>query len=51
MDIVNIETHVFQDNKIIHKPLKNIIMGLYKLFDEGIVNCRDHAVRQQQSPF
>ena len=22
--------------------------GLYKLFDEGIVNCRDHVVRMQQ---
>lgn len=29
---------------------KNIhwIPGLYKLFDEGIVNCRDHVVRMQQ---
>ena len=26
----------------------NIIPGLYKLFDEGIVNCRDHVVRLQQ---
>jgi DNA topoisomerase II len=23
--------------------------GLYKLFDEGIVNCRDHVVRMQQA--
>ena len=31
--------------------LKNIqyIPGLYKLFDEGIVNCRDHVIRQQQA--
>lgn len=29
---------------------KNIsyIPGLYKLFDEGIVNCRDHVVRMEQ---
>jgi DNA topoisomerase-2 len=29
---------------------KNIsyIPGLYKLFDEGIVNCRDHVIRMQQ---
>ena len=29
---------------------KNIsyIAGLYKLFDECIVNCRDHAVRMEQ---
>jgi DNA topoisomerase II len=35
-------------NKII---LKNIhyIPGLYKLFDEGIVNCRDHVVRMLQA--
>ena len=23
--------------------------GLYKLFDEGIVNCRDHVIRMQQA--
>lgn len=26
------------------------IPGLYKLFDEGIVNCRDHVIRMIQSP-
>ena len=25
------------------------IPGLYKLFDEGIVNCRDHVIRQSQA--
>ena len=25
------------------------IPGLYKLFDEGIVNCRDHVIRQAQA--
>ena len=32
--------------------LKNIeyVPGLYKLFDEGIVNCRDHVVRMIHSP-
>ena len=31
--------------------LKNIeyIPGLYKLFDEGIVNCRDHVIRMIQN--
>ena len=24
------------------------VPGLYKLFDEGIVNCRDHVIRLQQ---
>jgi DNA topoisomerase-2 len=30
---------------------KNIVLipGLFKLFDEGIVNCRDHVVRMQQA--
>ena len=31
-------------NKIDSKEI-NFIPGLYKLFDEGIVNCRDHFVR------
>ena len=37
---------IFDDetNKIIEKNIE-IIPGLYKLFDEGIVNCRDHVVR------
>ncbi len=26
----------------------DFIAGLYKCFDEGIVNCRDHAVRLMQ---
>ena len=33
-------------NKIIDKDIK-YIPGLFKLFDEGIVNCRDHVVRMQ----
>jgi DNA topoisomerase II len=35
---------VFEDGKIIQK-LHTYIPGLYKLFDEGIVNCRDHVIR------
>ena len=34
--------------KIIEKNMK-YIPGLFKLFDEGIVNCRDHVVRMQQA--
>ena len=32
--------------------LRNIelVPGLYKLFDEGIVNCRDHVIRMIHSP-
>ena len=34
------------DEKIIEKQI-SLIPGLFKLFDEGIVNCRDHVVRMQ----
>ena len=34
------------DDKIIEKNI-NFIPGLFKLFDEGIVNCRDHVVRMK----
>ena len=34
------------DEKIIEKNI-NYIPGLFKLFDEGIVNCRDHVVRMK----
>ena len=37
------------DNNLSIKRKKiDYIPGLYKLFDEGIVNCRDHVVRMQQ---
>ena len=35
-------------NKIIEKNI-SYIPALFKLFDEGIVNCRDHVIRMQQS--
>ena len=35
-------------SKIVEKNMK-YIPGLFKLFDEGIVNCRDHVVRMQQA--
>ena len=34
--------------RIIEKNIK-YIPGLFKLFDEGIVNCRDHVVRMAQA--
>jgi DNA topoisomerase-2 len=34
------------DSKIVEKNI-NYIPGLYKLFDEGIVNSRDHVVRMK----
>jgi len=33
-------------DKIVEKNI-NYIPGLFKLFDEGIVNCRDHVIRMQ----
>lgn len=47
MDKLDIDLYVYDDNskKIVKKQVKDAIMGLYKLFDEGIVNCRDHSVR------
>jgi DNA topoisomerase II len=48
METTEYDTYIFDDNKIVHKNL-TIIPGLYKLFDEGIVNCRDHYVRMAQS--
>ena len=46
MEKTDYNTFVFNDDgdKIIQKDIQ-IIPGLYKLFDEGVVNCRDHQVR------
>ena len=40
--IFNESTSLFEHKQIHYIP------GLYKLFDEGIVNCRDHVVRMIQ---
>jgi DNA topoisomerase-2 len=49
--IENIEcdAYVYDEDtkKIIQKQI-TYNPGLYKLFDEGIVNCRDHFIRMQQ---
>ena len=37
------------NNKICYRDIE-YIPGLYKLFDEGIVNCRDHVIRMIHSP-
>ena len=37
-----------EENKVIEKNIQ-YIPGLFKLFDEGIVNCRDHVIRMQQA--
>ena len=38
-----------ESNKIVLRDIE-YIPGLYKLFDEGIVNCRDHVIRMIHSP-
>jgi len=48
---VDAEMWVFDDvtRKITLKHIE-YIPGLYKLFDEAIVNCRDHVIRMMHSP-
>ena len=47
MDPVEQQTYVLnEESGKIELNNINIIPGLYKLFDEAIVNCRDHHVRQ-----
>jgi len=50
MEMTDYDTYVFNDetNMIVAKHI-SIIPGLYKLFDEGVVNCRDHCVRMAQA--
>ena len=43
MWILNPETSKISEQKIQYIP------ALYKLFDEGIVNCRDHVIRMAQA--
>jgi DNA topoisomerase-2 len=40
---------VFEEGRILNKTIE-YNPGLYKLFDEGIVNARDHVIRMIQSP-
>ena len=46
MENTEYQTYIYDDEnaRIVPKTL-DIIPGLYKLFDEGIVNCRDHVKR------
>jgi DNA topoisomerase-2 len=50
--VEHIDSHVWifdeEMKKIVEKNI-NYIPGLFKLFDEGIVNCRDHAIRMASS--
>lgn len=49
MELTEYDTYIYDEsqNKIVSKQIQ-IIPGFYKLFDEGIVNCRDHHVRMEQ---
>jgi DNA topoisomerase-2 len=46
---VSSNVHIYDEatHKIVEKQI-TYIPGLYKLFDEGIVNCRDHVIRMEQ---
>ena len=48
---VDSQMWVYDDasDKIVLRDIE-YIPGLYKLFDEGIVNCRDHVIRMIHSP-
>ena len=48
---VDADMWVFDEasQRIVQRTME-YIPGLYKLFDEGIVNCRDHVMRMIQSP-
>ena len=48
VELIESNEFVFLDNQIIKKTI-NYNAGLYKLFDEAIVNCRDHVVRMNQA--
>ena len=47
--IENIDTDywIYKNDKILNENIM-LIPGLFKLFDEGIVNCRDHVIRMRQ---
>ena len=49
MDMVETTTFIYDNDVIKQETLNDVIMGLYKLFDEGIVNCRDHHIRLKQA--
>ena len=51
--IENVDANLWvydEENKNIKLKTIEYIPGLYKLFDEGIVNSRDHVVRMINSP-
>ena len=50
VEIVEADEFIYdQESDSIIKAHINYNPGLYKLFDEGIVNCRDHVIRMAQA--
>ena len=50
MTTTEYDTYIFDNETNSIKPKQiNVIPGLYKLFDEGIVNSLDHYVRMAQA--
>ena len=50
VEIVEADEFIYdQESDSIMKAHINYNPGLYKLFDEGIVNCRDHVIRMAQA--
>lgn len=49
VELVDTIGYIFDDDKmsLVNRDY-HYIPGLYKLFDEAIVNCRDHAIRLKQ---
>jgi len=47
IETVDANEFIYDSTNITRKNI-SYIAGLYKLFDECIVNCRDHAVRMEQ---
>ena len=45
---VDADEFIYDSNNIVKKNI-TYIPGLYKLFDEAIVNCRDQSVRMEQA--
>ena len=49
IELVDSDEFVLETDKLsINRKKITYNPGLYKLFDEGIVNCRDHVIRMQQ---
>jgi DNA topoisomerase-2 len=50
MEMTEYDTYVYdEENQAFISKQITIIPGLYKLFDEGVVNCRDHCVRMAEA--